>query len=68
MMNISQSIEAIDPESFDKLLSTYPDVVPTKLSQLDKQRYEAIPDAIKNQTNPLFLTKDQVSTLVDWKL
>lgn len=64
----SRSIETIDPATFDELLAVYPDVVPEKLSTLDKQRYEQIPDAIQKMERLKHLSKEQLSTLVDWKL
>lgn len=66
-MDESRSFENIDSATFDDLLSAYPDVVPAKLSDLDQQRYEKIPKALK-QRKPPDLEKDQVGTLVDWKL
>ena len=67
-MDESPTINKINPATFDELLLAYPDVVPNKLSELDKQRYDVIPDSIKKQKGSPFLTKEQVATLVDWKL
>ena len=67
-MDSSESIDAIDPATFDDLLQQYPIIVPEKLFSLDKQRYETIPDSLKQQEGPAYLTKEQVATLVDWKL
>ena len=62
------SVESIDEAHFDELLKQYPDVVPAKLLGLDTQRYETIPRLLQDQDEPKSLQKDQVATLVDWKL
>lgn len=63
-----QSISEIDSGTFDELLNEYTDVVPSKLTKLDEQRYETIPHAVKKQKTNMSLSKEQVATLVDWKL
>ena len=67
-MDKPQTVDVIDPATFDEILLEYSDAVPEKLSELDKQRYVIIPEIIKKQKDSRFLSKQQVATLVDWKL
>lgn len=60
---------SITPSSFTKLLHQYPSVVPAKLTDLDEERYTSIPQRLgSTKGNRAALTKDEVATLVDWKL
>lgn len=64
------AFDGIDRTNFDKLLEQYADVVPEKLAELEEQRLSQIPSTLahrKSDGNP-YLTKDEVATLVDWKL
>lgn len=63
-----RSFEKIDPETFDYALKEYPSVVPPKLTKLDIERYETIPASLGKRAGDVHLTKDEVATLVDWKL
>jgi len=61
-------VRTIQPSTFDALLQEYPDVVPEKIRILDKQRYEMIPASVREREGSPHLTKEEVTTLVDWKL
>lgn len=67
-MDKKHTIEAIDPSSFDTLLTKYPEIVPQKLLGLDEQRYTAIPEAVQTRNLDKHLIKDDLVNLVDWKL
>lgn len=67
-MKDTVTFERIEPAAFDAVLQEYPDVVPEKLSHLDDQRYNVIPTAVTNRTDGVSLSKEEVATLVDWKL
>lgn len=62
------TLDAIDPEAFNSLLEQYPNIVPDKLHALDEQRYDTIPQAIRDRDGPSCLTKEELVTLVEWKL
>lgn len=68
VMGVTHGFDAIDATTFDDVLGQYPDSVPEKLSDLDAQRYESIPDIVAARRPAPFLTKEEVATLVDWKL
>ena len=67
-MEAIHMLESIEPAAFDALLHQYPAVVQDKLANLDQQRYKTIPEAVKDRTDSPCLEKDEVATLVDWKL
>ena len=67
-MKDTKTIEQIEPAAFDSILQEYPNVVPQKLFELDDQRYNIIPTAVEKRTGDVSLSKEEVATLVDWKL
>lgn len=67
-MNQNTSFEHIEEGAFYSLLEQYNDVVPEKLKELDEQRYHVIPDALMARAGDPHLLKDEVVTLVKWKL
>ena len=67
-MKHTEAFDNIDIEAFNALLEEYQNVIPSKLSDLDYQRYDAIPQMLKERKGTPSLSKAQVSTLVDWKL
>lgn len=67
-MDGKERYENINATTFGALLEEYPNVVPAKLSELDHERYDNIPNRLSQRKDPKFLTKDEVATLVNWKL
>lgn len=67
-MKDTETFEQIEPAAFDSILEQYPKVVPQKLSDLDEHRYNTIPIALKKRTDDVSLSKEEVATLVTWKL
>lgn len=67
IMEPSHRIDEITIDTIHQLLTSYSSTVPDKLHALDEARYEAIPSALaaRDETS---LTKQEVATLVDWKL
>ncbi|KAI4920762.1 uncharacterized protein J4E92_008406 [Alternaria infectoria] len=62
-------IKTITLGAFKDVLSRYPAMVPEKLRDLDAQRYDIIRKAVAAQDeSEKHLTKEQVVTLVEWKL
>ncbi|KAI4630604.1 hypothetical protein J4E80_001542 [Alternaria sp. BMP 0032] len=62
-------IKTITLGAFKDVLSRYPAIVPEKLRDLDAQRYDIIRKAVAAQEeSEKHLTKEQVVTLVEWKL
>ena len=68
IMDEKEAFNAIDPAAFDSLLREYPNFVPSKLSKLDHERYDNIPELLKQRPASVSLSKNEVATLVDWKL
>lgn len=66
-MDDEHSFTSISPTTFDALLADYPTILPKKLEELDQQRYTSISNAI-DQRGSAYLTKDELTALVDWKL
>lgn len=66
-MDDRNHFDTITFETFTELLAQYPDVVPAKMEKLDEQRLYAIPKII-HQRELKFITKDELSTLMQWKL
>jgi hypothetical protein len=64
----SHHINAITKQTFEDVLSRYPSAAPEKLHDLDAQRYDAIPATAAKPHGREHLTKDEVVTLVEWKL
>lgn len=67
-MSGDTTFEQIGEGAFYSLLQQYQDVVPKKLNALDEQRYSIIPEALNARTGDPHLLKDEVVTLVKWKL
>ena len=67
-MDPKYSFDTIAPAEFNALLAKYKDIVPSKLTDLDKERYFTIPDLVEELDGHERLSKDQLATLVDWKL
>ncbi|KAK4496357.1 hypothetical protein PRZ48_012337 [Zasmidium cellare] len=66
-MNPSHRIDEITVENAQQLLTEYPAIVADKLHALDEARYNTIPTALAARDDNS-LTKQEVATLVDWKL
>lgn len=60
--------DTISPEVFDNLLGQYPKVVPEKLAELEEQRLRIIPQSVRSRRPEAYFTKDELVTLMDWKL
>lgn len=60
----------ISQSDFGAALARYEQLVPDKLKTLDRQRLHAIPEAYNERyaKGQKLLTKDEVVTLVEWKL
>lgn len=69
-MNIKYLPDNILKEDFERLLSKYPSIVPEKLKELDESRLHTIPDALekRRKKGDAFLEKDEVESLVRWKM
>lgn len=71
-MDNEYNFDRITLETFKSLLEQYADVVDPKLVELDKGRYETIPQAVQARkagaASSHGLTKDELTTLVEWKL
>ena len=67
-MKTDVSFELIDEEAFDSTLQQYDNVISERLKELDEQRYNVIPAAVKNRDEDPMLSKEEVATLVKWKL
>ncbi|EME84352.1 uncharacterized protein MYCFIDRAFT_135169 [Pseudocercospora fijiensis CIRAD86] len=66
-MHPGHHFESITKPTFLDILAQYPHVVPGKLNDLDKTRYGMRPTP-PGKTPGAYFTKDQVVTLVEWKL
>ncbi|KAF2872449.1 hypothetical protein BDV95DRAFT_593824 [Massariosphaeria phaeospora] len=64
------TVSAISLAAFKTILSPYPSTVSDKLKDLDTLRYDTIPASLAARKNSgdAFLQKDEVETLVEWKL
>lgn len=64
------ALDNISTDGFDDLLAQYPSVVPQKLAELEKQRLNILPAEVdkRKADGKAYLTKQEVATLVDWKL
>ncbi|KAF2223559.1 hypothetical protein BDZ85DRAFT_111184 [Elsinoe ampelina] len=63
--------KTIAKSDFDRILKHYPAVIPDKLKDLDQKRLIDIPKATdkrRHSKEGVHLTKDEVVTLVKWKL
>lgn len=60
--------DGIEQDAFDTLLSEYESLLPPELLDLDKQRLEIIPATLKARGEDVFLRKDELTMLMDWKL
>ena len=65
------AFNSISAKHFQHTLQQYSSIVPEKLIDLDEKRYNTIPNRLKlakEAKTAVELTKDEVVTLVDWKL
>lgn len=64
------TFELISKDDFDEILSRYQETVPSKLANLEEQRLSILPARLREReaAGKAYLTKDEVATLVDWKL
>jgi hypothetical protein len=64
------AFDRISKADFEQTLAQYPETVPSKLADLEEQRLSIIPAALRDRKakGEAYLTKDEVATLVDWKL
>ena len=64
------AFDRISKDDFEQTLAQYPETVPSKLADLEEQRLSTIPAILKERKakGNTYLTKDEVATLVDWKL
>lgn len=69
-MGSQYAFDRISGSDFEDILSQYPDVVPSKLADLEEQRLSVIPGVLaeRRAEGKAYLTKSEVATLVDWKL
>ena len=69
-MGSQYAFDRITGSDFEDILSQYPDTIPAKLADLEKQRLSTIPNVLakRRAQGQAFLTKTEVATLVDWKL
>lgn len=69
-MDDRHAFDRISEADFDAILSQYPETVPSKLAELEEQRFYIIPAVLskRKKEGSEFLTKAEVATLVDWKL
>lgn len=66
----SLSAHTISRVDFNNILARYQDAVPAKLHDLDKLRFESIPEKVAQRKKEFdgFLEKEEVESLVEWKL
>jgi hypothetical protein len=61
-------------ETFNDILTKYPEQIPAKLDTLEKFRMQELPSALqqritsKKHKGDIHLTKDELVRLVEWKL
>jgi hypothetical protein len=64
----SHNISRITLGTFNSVLSRYTPAVPAKLQDLDASRYDTVPASVADAKGEIFLSKDEVERLVEWKL
>jgi hypothetical protein len=64
------AFDRMSKDDFEQILAQYPEVVPSKLADLEEQRLSIIPAKLKERKakGNVYLTKGELATLVDWKL
>lgn len=64
------TFDSIDRKTFDALLEQYPACVPDNLKALEEQRLHELPKVLakRKADGKAYLNKDEVATLVNWKL
>lgn len=69
-MGSHYAFDHISKGDFENALSQYDGVVPSKLAELEEQRLHIIPKSLatRKKGGRAYLTKQEVATLVDWKL
>lgn len=70
IMTAMLDIGSIEYDNFRAILQRYTSVAPSKLAELDEQRYTGIPEALAKLTKAgeAHLTSDQLVSLVEWKV
>ena len=66
-MEPGNAFDEIDRGAFNGLLARYPNVVPSDLADLERQRLHVIPEALHARKDG-GLQKDKLVILMDWKL
>ncbi|EMC97577.1 hypothetical protein BAUCODRAFT_33291 [Baudoinia panamericana UAMH 10762] len=66
-MDSERAFSSINAAAFDRILSKYPSTVPKKMGTLEQRRWVDIPNAVQER-RPRYATKDELDTLMDWKL
>jgi hypothetical protein len=69
----SNKTDQIDLKTFNELLSQYPQHIPAKLDTLEKFRAQGLPATLQQRvatktSSNIYLTRDELSKLVEWKL
>jgi hypothetical protein len=67
-MDKKRAFNTITPDEFNNILAQYPSIIPDKLADLDRERYKTIPGRLEADADAPSLSKDEVATLVEWKL
>ncbi|OQO02442.1 hypothetical protein B0A48_11969 [Cryoendolithus antarcticus] len=64
------TFDGVDTSTFNSLLEQYPTCVPDKLKSLDEHRFKGLPAVLAERkvAGKVYLAKEEVATLVDWKL
>ncbi|KAK6440942.1 hypothetical protein LTR95_002836 [Oleoguttula sp. CCFEE 5521] len=64
------TFDGVDKSTFNSLLEQYPTCVPDKLKSLDEHRFNGLPTVLaeRKAEGKVYLSKEEVATLVDWKL
>lgn len=67
---MASSAHTVSRVDFNNILARYQDAVPAKLHDLDKLRFESIPEKVAQRKKEFdaFLEKEEVESLVEWKL
>lgn len=69
-LSAAHRIDSVDKPTFEWILQHYSSspLMADDGSDLDDVRYRIIPEAVKDRNGDSFLTKDELVTLVTWKL
>lgn len=68
IQQLNVSIWDITPHDFHRVLKYYPDIIPSQVLDSDAQRFNGIPDNLRNQLSgvPKGLDSNQLRTLSYW--